>query len=1110
MELWDEPTTLKLNPHPQATNLMQIKTLLCEIGGHKIKYIINLTKNHSSMKQKCTIRFATLLLAICALAGNLSAQGVVKGVVKDGSKEPMVGVSVILKSAEHIGTVTGADGSFSIDAAPNDVLVFSYLGMTTQEVKVGGRTYVEVVMKEDAAALDEIVVVGYGVQKRSSLTGAISTVSDDEILKVPTMSVSNMVGAKIAGISAVQSSGQPGSNDAALTVRGQSNVIYVIDGIRRTKADFDGLDPNEIESISVLKDASAVAVYGLDANGAFVVTTKKGANEKVQISYTGTVGISQNALEHDYLDGPEYAYWYNKAITNQAKNPGEPLFTAEQVQWMREGKNGWGNTDWYDLMWGTGVKSHNNISASGGNETTQFFTSLGYMSEQGNLDNFDYERFNLRANVNASLAKGLKLTVGMAGRVEDRNSPYITANPKGFLTVPTQICYALPYVPLTVKDADGREFYTATPTNSQPVSPKAVTQNSGYQRSNTTYVQTNFALQYDAPWLKGLSFKFQGAYDVVYTMSKSLRTPMEVMVLNKPTSATTELTYSKKNLSMIGDTPILSESAARTNDITSQTSITYNNEFDKHTIGILLLAETRQRKTNTIGATGTGLDFVQMDDLGNVTNLSYNAATGQYSEAIPTISGGRSMTRVAGFVGRLNYSYADKYYLEASMRYDGSYLFGGMNKRWVALPGVSAAWRINQEEWFDAEWVNNLKLRAGAGKTASSAISAFQWMNTMALNQNQVVIGGSSQTGITASTLGNPNLTWSQCMNYNVGVDATLWGGLLGIEADVFYKHEYDKLASGTTGAYPPSMGGYYFSSANVNEVDYRGFDLTFSHYNKIGDFNYGMKFIWSYAYARWLHYAGDANDTQDYKRMTGKQVGSQLSLIAEGLYQSWEEIENSAIDSSRPPYPGYIKYKDVNGDGKITLAQDQGYFSRAATPTHTGSLNLFAEWKGFDIDVLFSYGAGNDVALMGLYVGVQGATDYIQSPTAFTRPFYQYGNSPRYLMEKSWVEGEDNSDAEFPRLEYTQSSMGNGYCSTFWNRDGKYLRLKTAQVGYTFPKKMFAKIGIESLRIYAEGYNLFTWSELNKFNIDPEAPGVNNGYYPQQRTITMGLKVTF
>ncbi len=212
------------------------------------------------MKQKWTTRVATLLLALCALTVNLSAQVVVRGVVKDGSNEPMVGVSVVLKKAQSVGTVTGTDGSFTINAAPNDVLVFSYLGMLTQEVKVGGRTRIDIVMKEDAAALDEIVVVGYGVQKRSSLTGAISTVSDDEILKVPTMSVSNMVGAKIAGISAVQSSGQPGSNDAALTVRGQSNVIYVIDGIRRTKADFDGLDPNEIESISVLKDASAVAV----------------------------------------------------------------------------------------------------------------------------------------------------------------------------------------------------------------------------------------------------------------------------------------------------------------------------------------------------------------------------------------------------------------------------------------------------------------------------------------------------------------------------------------------------------------------------------------------------------------------------------------------------------------------------------------------------------------------------------------------------------------------------------------------------------------------------------------------------------------------------------
>lgn len=1041
----------------------------------------------------------SLFFAIVLCTMNVFAQTMVRGHVKEGNGQPLPGVSVILKGASGIGVTTDANGDYAIQASKSDVLVFSFVGMHTKEVAVSGNTMIDVTLEENAASLEGIVVVGYGTQKRASLTGAISTVSDKDILKSPTTGISNMIGGRVAGVTAIQHSGQPGADNSSLQIRGQGNIIYVIDGVRRSSEDFNGLDPNEIESVSILKDASAVAIYGLDASSALIVTTKQGRNDKISLSYTGTVGISRNAEKQEWLNGPDYAYWYNKARELQGD---EPAFTAEMVQKMKDGVDGWGNTNWYEKVFGTGIRHHHNLSAAGGSDKLRFFSSLGYLDEKGNIDKFGYKRYNLRLNVDAKIAKAWRLNAGIAGRVEKRDAPFFSASPNKFMNIPSQTCYALPFVPETVADENGDLYPVATPTQGSPVSPLGSMNDSGYSRSESTYAQSSLSLRYDAPWLEGLSFKVLGAYDIIYSMYKTLSTPMEVMLLTRPNAETQVLTYKKGYYSVVGNTPALSESASRTNDITTQTSITYNHQSGGHSVETLLLAETRERKSNNLGAKGYGLNFIQLDELSNITSLS-----GSGENIIPEVSGSSDNSRIAGFVGRLNYNYAERYYLEASLRHDGSYLFGGMNKRWITLPGISVAWRINNEKWFKTKWVDHLKLRASVGKTATSGVGSFQWMNTMSLKENAVYIGSASRTGISASVLGNPHLTWAQCLSYNVGMDASLWNGLLNLEFDTFYKYEFNRLSS-VTGAYPPSMGGYYFQTANVNKIDYKGFDLTFSHRNHIGSFNYGAKFIWSYTFGRWLKYAGDSENTPDYQKLTGKQLGMRLGLEADGLFQTQEEIDNSATDPSRPAYPGYIKYVDRNGDGTITLKQDQAYVGKSTVPTHLGSLDLFADWKGFDIDLFFTCGLGHEIAIMGIYRGVEGTTDGVHSATAFARPFYQDGNAPVYLVTNAWTP--EHTDAEFPRLEISPRSLNNGYASTFWYRSGNYLRLKTAQIGYSFPQRWLSHVGVNQLRIYVEGFNLLTWSALTKYNIDPEAPSVNNGYYPQQRTVTVGARLTF
>lgn len=1061
-------------------------------------------------------RLAMLLLMVCFGMSAALAQVTVTGTVVDANSDPLYGVSVIVKGSKT-GAATNMDGEYSLQAKKNDVIIFRYIGMTPVEVKVGDKTVIDVTMQEEVGNLDEVVVVGYGTAKRGAVTSAVSTVSSAELLKAPTMSMSNVVGSRVSGIAAVQLSGQPGKDQANLTLRGQSGIIYVIDGVRRDASDFNNIDPNEVENVSVLKDASAVAVYGLDANGVIIVTTKQGSAEKTQISYTGTVGWSNNAMQQKWLDGPSYAYWFNRAYAMDMDLPWNencyPVFTQQHVADMRAGVNGWGNTNWYDEAWGTGFRTSHNVTASGGTERYKFFASLGYLKEDGNLDGYGFERFNLRSNLDAKITNNLTFKLGISGRLQNSNEPYLTADPDGYLNIPEQIIRSLPFLPRTM-EKDGTVYNVGSQGNSMIAAPFASTEESGYRRANTAYVATNFTLRYDAPFLKGLYAQFTGAYDTSFSFGKTLQTPFNVMNAKFDTSdiGKDAPTYGLVKYTQPNDIA-LSESAARYWVLTTQTSVGYNNNFNGHNVGAMVLAETRESFSNSLGATGYGLDFLNLDELSFITNQGSTAGT----VLQPKISGASGRSRAAGFVFRGNYNYNDKYFAEFTYRYDGSYLFGGMNKRWVSLPGVSVGWRIDREDFFHADWVQNLKLRVGYGQTATTAgLSAFQWRNTMGITNNNIAFGGIATPTITPSVLGNPYLTWAKADNYNIGIDALLFNGLLGIEADVFYKYEHDKIAS-TTGNYPPSMGGYYFNTGNVNAIDYRGFDLTFTHNNRVADFNYGVKLIWSFAYARWVKYVGDSPNLPEWQQLTGKQVGSKRGMIFAGFYKDYEDIANSPT-APQNVRPGYAKYVDINGDGKITApshgawGDDDGYFGKSHTPKHTGSLNLFGSWRGIDLDMLWSWGLDCDVALTGQYTQAGSAYQGVQDHTSYTKPFYQGGNSPVYLLEGAWTP--ENPNAEFPRLEIpglsNEYSNNNGYASTLWYRNGNYLRLKTAQIGYTFPQKLIGRSGITKLRVYVEGYNLLTFSQLNKYNIDPESPAVNNGYYPQQRTFSIGVNLAF
>ncbi|MDN5290637.1 MAG: hypothetical protein PWQ06_876 [Anaerophaga sp.] len=1013
-------------------------------------------------------------------AQGLAGQHQVSGKVVDTKNEPLIGVNIVEKGTSN-GVITDIDGNYSIEVTDgNAVLVFSFIGFDNKEIPVNGQRSINVTLEESLAELDEVVVVGYGTQKKASVTGAVSQIEGEKLLKAPVGNITSKLGGVVPGVISLQQSGQPGADAASLLVRG-SSAKYIVDGIER---DFSEIDPNEIESVSVLKDASSAAIYGMDANAVIIITTKRGQEGDSQITFNAGYGISENTQMLDLLDGPEYAYWYNKA---REMDGDQPVFSSEHVEMMQndDPTDGWGNTNWYDKTFDIGTNKNFNVNASGGNENIKYFTSLGYFDQEGNVSGFNFDRINLRSNIDAVIAENLDLRFDISARVEDRKRPGFSANPGDWNNIPQQAIRAHPYA---VEEIDG--VPVSTRTASSYVNPIAASEKSGYNNVKTNIIQTNLSLNYHMPFIPGLQARFLVAYDMSNQTSKSFSTPYYTYVANPPTSPEGDISYSY-TYDPRGETASLVEGSSKYTHLTTNSSLKYDNQFGNHNISALALLETIEREGNNFGAYGYGFDIIELDELDFAT-----------LEEKTKVSGGSYIQRQVGFVGRLNYDYASKYLAELSFRYDGSYVFGGMNDRWGAFPAASLGWRISEESWFDnLEFVNNLKLRGGIGLTGTTEIPPYYYLNTLSfLNNPAVVIDGEPQNGLITSRPANRNLTWAKALQYNAGFDAIFWKGRLGVEFDVFYKYIYDMLSS-VDATYPPSFGGYVPGYANNNEQDHKGFEINLSHRNKIGDFSYNINLNGTYTKRRWLRY-GDSPNTPDWLKLTGKEVGSQVGFIAEGLFQSQEEIDNSPLIPGKDVRVGDIKYKDRNGDGVITYEQDRGYIGKSAYPKFIGGFSFSGEWRNFDVSFLFQGALGRDVALTGVY------PSGIMDNTSMTKPFYHGGNSPKYLIENSWRE--DNPDGEFPRLAVVPASSNNAYSSSFWYRNGDYLRLKNMQIGYTLPQRWIASLGMSTLRIYAEGQNLLTFSELTKYNIDPEQPGVSNGYYPQQRIYSMGVKLTF
>ncbi|MGV3766376.1 MAG: SusC/RagA family TonB-linked outer membrane protein [Chitinophagaceae bacterium] len=1066
-------------------------------------------KKNNNIRWMC--RVWLLLLGIsCQMVLQAQTRSVT-GKVTDEKGAPLAGASVQVKNASS-GTSTDEMGRFTLNVNQEKVmLVVSMMGYATSSVSANAGGVVTVVLGQSLARLDEVVVVGYGKQRRGDVVGSVAQISGDELKKAPAMNVTNMLAGRLPGLTTLQQSGRPGADDATLRIRGIGTTgiaspAIIIDNVQRPS--FSHLDPSEIESITLLKDAVSTAVYGLQAaNGVILITTKRGSrNQKATISYNGAVTMNQNTRFPKFLDGADYMEWYNKGtdMDNEYNihnniNPAPYIYTKEQIEAVRNGTNTnplLGNTDWLGMLLGNNSMSQqHSISVNGGTDKVRYFTTAGFLDQDGIVSNTGFKRYNVRSNLDADLNDVFSFSIDLGYRQTNTNTPGISPDNTAYLNPFYQAVRMLPNMPMYAPNG----LPVAYQSNAGWVNPIASVEKSGYQRSISNIFQGNAALSAKIPWVEGLTAKVMVAYDKTGTEGKSWLTPYTVMGRARD-QVTGDFTTINTLPGITRNT--IRQSFSQNNRRTFQPSLTFNRNFGDHSVSALALYEWSQAKSNVFsaGASNLALTDLQEIDFGSEDPLYFISPTGSSS-----INDSR-----AGYVARVNYGFQQKYLFEVAMRRDASVAFN-KDFRWHTFPGAGIGWVISKEQFFDkmSNTISFLKLKASYGKQGNGRPAesyGFTYLSTFELTSSPVmVIGGAPASALYTSAPPMPDLRWETSFTRNAGFESIWWDGLFGLDFEWFYKETKGILSSAGT-LYPLSIGGYYPSVINQNEVANKGFDLQLRHRNKLGQLQYGVTGNLNWAKNKLLRY-NESEGIPSWQRRLGRSIGEKIGFVAEGMYQTWEETANAASPSAGVVAPGFFKYQDINGDGRLTRADDFTYIGRSNLPELMFGVSIDLSYKGFDFSALLQGATLCDVNLAGTYEGSSG-TSGVDDNTPFTKTFYGYGNSPYFLVENSWTP--ENPGAEFPRLTAYKATLSphNAHINSGWVRDGSYLRLKQIQLGYSLPAAWLKEARIQQVRFYVSGFNVFTWDKLKY--LDPEMPNVNNGFYPQQRMFSGGINVTF
>ena len=1046
--------------------------------------------------------WALMVVAALLFATELRAQNPqnARGVVLDQDNLPIPGAGVVIRGTT-IGAVTGLDGTFDLEIPEQyskGELEFNCFGYETVYKPVG-RSYYEIILHESSLNLDEAVVVGYGVQKRGTLTGSVASVNQKALKNAPVDNLTNMLGGKLPGLVSRQTTGLPGENEASIYIRGISTTgnsapLVLVDGVER---DFSNLDPSEIASITILKDAASAAVYGVKgANGVILVTTRRGDASKPVVTYNGAATFSTNADMIELLDGPEFVYWHNMAKDLDGTSREYNEVQAGYVANGGDPQGVFGNTDWTKLIFKDYAFGHNhNISVAGGNKQVRYFVGGSYLNQDGIIDNVWFKRYNLRSNIDINLTERLVLKFDLSGRLELRHQPGVSAGSSD---------------PTASLDNGGKDygyknivFYTiaARPTT-RPIlpdgsytgymNPLLVRDQSGFKDKTSSFVQSSVSLQYDFEHIKGLTAKAMFSYDFQNTLQKHLMLPYSQKT---PTYGSSDGAGGVELKT--GNSPHLSSGVnqlTQTYNVftryTFQAQLGYNRTLaEVHEIGADLVWEQSGTNNQMFTAARENFAITAIPDLDFGEDITPNSVKGNHNDT------GRQ-----GLLMRTSYAYDSRYLFQVSLRMDWSAKFAPAHRLGI-FPAISAGWRISEENFMEdtRSWLDNLKLRASWGRLGNDAISDFLYVQGLGLTKDpDVIIAGTTQKSLYTTSVPNDNITWETTTTYNGGLDFSLWNAKLSFEGDVFYKVTEGILQS-RAGEFPPSIGGNYSAIENKGVVDVRGFETVVSHANRIGDFDCKISANLSYAANRYVS-TNDSDNIPPYQSKIGQPLGAVLGYVSDGLFQTQKELDTEPkLDSG--VRLGDIKYKDLNGDGKITSA-DCTWIAGSQIPEIMYGLNMDLRWKGLGLTVFFQGAAHTDIMLCGMYA----ALGYSEG-TYYTQAFKWGGNPPKYLVEGSWRP--DHTDADYPRLS-TASSSNNAQRSDFWKRDASYLRLKNLMLSYSIPSQLTRRVNIENAKVYLSASNVLTFSGLTALGIDPEAPSVNNGYYPQQRVFSLGINLSF
>lgn len=1045
----------------------------------------------------CRVIMAALCLLVAIPA--VAQLRTVSGTVTDEAGEPIIGASILVNGNTSRGTITDIDGVFNIQAQPMDKLKISYIGCINAIVPAD-KTTINVVLKEDNKTLDEVVVVGYGTQKKATLTGAVSQVNNKEITVTKNENVVNMLSGKIPGVRISQKSAQPGEFDNSIDIRGMGEPLIVVDGVPRDKDYFSRMDASEIESVSVLKDASA-SIYGIRAaNGVILVTTKHGDSKegKFNITFSANYGWQQFLYVPQTADAVTHMLLINEKQYNNGFDSNyfvrlPDKYTYEEMLAYSSGRKK--STNWTKELFDNNVPQEQyNVSVDGGSERIKYYFNLGYLKQEGSYksSSLNYDRWNFRSNVDAQITDRLKATVQLSGYMDKKNQPFTdiwAVYKKAWTFRPTSQAYVDGDHSLPAWDNDMLESENPVAATNSDLT--------GFRQQKRYNFNGSLTLTYDIPSVKGLNAKAFYSYDYYNTNNTDYKRAYQLF--NRRVDGTLE-SFDRNTDSY------LKRQSDPSYGTVMQLSLNYANRFGDHNVSAMILFEEQYNNYDNF--------YAQRNMLLDGLYLIYGEDTGQvgYSDK----GGIWDKTRQA-VVGHVNYDYKGRYIADFSFRYDGSSSFP-KGSRWGFFPAVSAGWRVSEEPCMKElmPFMDNLKLRLSYGEMGDDSGNGVYPPDVIGYNLQPRELGwvynGALTAGVVPTATPNLDLTWLKAKTYNVGIDFDLWNQKLSGTVEVFKRKRSGLFA--TSSAVIPGTVGASMSNENINSDETFGWEISLGHRNTVAGIQYWMNGQLSATKNRWNHYLdGQASNSMEYwyrANVSGRNKDIWFTYEEGGRFSNYDEIRyhpTTGANYNQGTLPGDYWYEDWNGDGIVNDA-DRHPVATYNLPVFNYGLTLGASWRGIDLSMNWQGAAGV----------------YSQYDEVFTEVGPFNGGAVLDIYTDRWHTVSPNDDPWNPDTQWVSGlypATGHSFnTGSTGIKNTSYIRLKTLEVGYTLPKAWLTKVGIKDLRVYFNAYNILTFTGLD--NIDPERPGTRGGAnsgtaasilfynYPVNRTYNIGATVRF